>query len=224
MPERPFCSCSRTAFIHAVRVSRPVTSSVVAARSSAAIRPARPLTAGASAGSAAGTTSSRTGSRPSSARAASSTPASAGVVGGGRRRWRPARRRPRGGRGGARDAAAGWEPIEDPRLEERLAGEDLAGVGVVDAEALALELGAGGADGVLARDVVERLLAEGQWHDELARSCSRPPRWAASTSAPARSARAPATAATWLACTCSCPRDAPPVPAAAPPRRRGARR
>src|SRR4051794_16011363 len=48
----------------------------------------------------------------------------------------------------------------------------------------------------------------------LPRSCSRPPRWAASTSAPERSARAPATAATWLACTCSRPREAPPVPGA----------
>src|SRR5262249_32255320 len=45
----------------------------------------------------------------------------------------------------------------------------------------------------------------------LPRSCSRPARWAASTSAPARSARAPATAATWLAWTWSRPREAPPV-------------
>ena len=132
------------------------------------MRPARPLTAGASAGSAPGTTSSRTpGSRPSSASAASSTSASAGSavkevdgrVGG----------LDAGGLG-AGDAAAvvGADGPEDARLEERLAGEDLAGVGVVDAEALALELGARGADGVLARDVVELLLAEGQGHDELA--------------------------------------------------------
>ena len=72
---------------------------------------------------------------------------------------------------GAGDAAAvvGADGAEDPRFEERLAGEDLAGVGVVDAEALALELErTGGAHGVLARDVIERLLAEGEWHDELA--------------------------------------------------------
>ena len=71
---------------------------------------------------------------------------------------------------GAGHAAAvvGADRLEDARLEERLAGEDLAGVGVVDAEALALELGARGADGVLARDGVELLLAEGQGHDELA--------------------------------------------------------
>ena len=56
----------------------------------------------------------------------------------------------------------------------------------------------------------------------LPRSCSRPPRCAASTSAPARSARAPATAATWLACTCSSPRDAPPVPGASSKKRQTA--
>jgi hypothetical protein len=47
-------------------------------------------------------------------------------------------------------------------------GEDLAGVRVVDAEALALELGARDADRVLAGDVVELGLAEGQGHHELA--------------------------------------------------------
>ena len=62
----------------------------------------------------------------------------------------------------------GADGLEHAGLEERLAGEDLAGVRVVDAEALALELGAGGADGVLAGDGVELLLAEGQGHDELA--------------------------------------------------------
>lgn len=56
----------------------------------------------------------------------------------------------------------------------------------------------------------------------LPRSWSRPARWAASTSALACSASAPATAATWLACTWSSPRETPPVPGASSKKRQTA--
>ena len=132
------------------------------------MRPARPLTAGASAGSATGTTSSRTldveaqlGERGVEhvgvgGKAVEEVDGRVGGLDAGRLR------------AGHAAAVVGADGLEHARLEERLAGEDLAGVGVVDAEALALELGARGADGVLAGDGVELLLAEGQGHDELA--------------------------------------------------------
>ena len=106
----------------------------------------------------------------------------------------------------------GADGVEDARLEERLAGEDLAGVGMVDPEALALQERAAGADRVLAGDRVELRFAEGERHDELAEVVEQAGEVRRLGVGPARSARAPATAATWLAWTCSSPREAPPVP------------
>jgi hypothetical protein len=71
-------------------------------------------------------------------------------------------------RAGDAVAVVGADGVEDAGLEERLAGEDLSGVRVVDPEALVLQERAPGADRVLARDRVELRLAEGQGHDELA--------------------------------------------------------
>ena len=103
------------------------------------MRPARPLTVGASEGSATGTTSSRTAGVEAQLGERGVEHLGVGVevvqevdgrVGG-----------LHAGRLRAGDAAAvvGADGVEDARLEERLAGEDLAGVGVVDAEALALQ-------------------------------------------------------------------------------------
>jgi hypothetical protein len=71
---------------------------------------------------------------------------------------------------GARHAAAvvRADGGEDACLQERLAGEDLAGVRVIDTEALALEVGPRHAAGVPVGDGVELVLAGGQGHDELA--------------------------------------------------------